>query len=328
MGNLISVIIPVYNVSDYLERCVDSAINQTYKNLEIILVDDGSTDNSPIICDNYAKKNENIKVYHKKNGGLSDARNYGLEKSKGEYIYFLDSDDWIEEDTIKNLYNALCDVKADVSIGKIYFCGKEEDLNKFTDINNYLMMNSVETITEMAKGDNFAFFAPNKLYKKILFKDIIFPIGKKYEDIYTIYKVVDRAKKIVYTPNAKYAYFQREDSITHLSFSRAQMDWVYAIKEVIDFSKKYNNSTLDKALLAQLMFASVSLLNKLNTSTSPNDNSFLNYEIMMKKIIRDNLLRYLFLFSNGKCSSAKYKVACLMIVFNYPLYKRLINKYL
>lgn len=324
MGNLISVIIPVYNVSDYLERCVDSAINQTYKNLEIILVDDGSTDNSPIICDNYAKKNENIKVYHKKNGGLSDARNYGLEKSKGEYIYFLDSDDWIEEDTIKNLYNALCDVKADVSIGKIYFCCKEEDLNKFTDINNYLMMNSVETITEMAKGDNFAFFAPNKLYKKILFKDIIFPIGKKYEDIYTIYKVIDRAKKIVYTPNAKYAYFQREDSITHLSFSRAQMDWVYAVLEVIQFSKKYNNKDLNNALIAQLMYASVSLINKIISCNKYH--AFKQERDYLITLIRRNTLKYILFSQKGKSFSLKYKSACILITLNFYLYKRIFLK--
>ena len=135
MEELISVVVPVYNVEKYIDKCINSIINQTYKNLEIILVDDGSPDNCGNICDEYAKKDNRIIVIHKENGGLSDARNTGIEVSKGKYITFIDSDDYISDNYVSFLYNLIIEYKADISIGKHYVLYENGEINTATGMN-------------------------------------------------------------------------------------------------------------------------------------------------------------------------------------------------
>lgn len=212
---LVSIIVPVYNVERYIHRAIDSIISQSYKNLEIILVDDGSLDNCPHICDEYALKDNRIKVIHKKNGGLSDARNVGIDIINGEYITFVDSDDYIATNAIERLIQEIrvqntdalcCSYYLIDSNGEIYDCRKCEKNFKYTG-------------TDAAKlliNDLFPYnFAWAKLYKKKLFEGIRFPVGRLYEDIATIYKVISKADSVYCMTDCLYYYERgREGNIT------------------------------------------------------------------------------------------------------------------
>ena len=213
--DLISIIVPVYNVEKYLIRCIESIINQTYKNIEIILVDDGSTDNSSKICDEYKNKDKRIKVIHKINGGLSSARNRGLDIAKGKYIGFVDSDDYISPNMYEILYKELIDNKSDIVVCNF---DRKEDFNFV--INNYKVkkLNNINVIKENIKNDiNYNIYiddyAWNKLYKKELFKNIRYPIGKYFEDIGTTFKLLSNSKSVIYIDCILYKYIKRTDSI-------------------------------------------------------------------------------------------------------------------
>lgn len=209
----ISVIIPIYNVENYLKRCIDSVINQTYKNLEIILVDDGSKDNCGKICDEYAKVDSRIQVIHKINGGLSDARNAGLKVATGDYIYYIDSDDYIDNDMLEIMKKNLEKYNADISICGIY---KECENGNYTLKRNNVIeiMNSKEALIKLNSFSSFDMAVWNKLYKKYIVDGIEFPFGKKSEDYFVMYQYFDRASNIVVIPESKYHYIQRENSIS------------------------------------------------------------------------------------------------------------------
>lgn len=204
---LISIIIPIYNVESYLRRCLDSIIKQTYTYLEIILVDDGSPDGCPKICDEYATIDNRITVIHKKNGGLSDARNAGLDICKGDYISFVDSDDWINERYIETLLNHALKEDADIVIGE----NSRTKSNKKTEIHTF---SSKKALLHLFKKNHLAFTVSwGKLYKKKLFYFLRFPLGKYHEDEFTTYILFYNSKKIVYSSEILYYYYQRENSI-------------------------------------------------------------------------------------------------------------------
>lgn len=210
---LISIIIPVYNVEKYLGKCIESIINQTYNNLEIILVNDGSKDGSKDICEAYKKKDKRIIVVNKENGGLSDARNSGIKIAKGKYIGFVDSDDYIDKDMYKVLYNDIVSNEADIAIcnyKKIY----ENDLINVEDkFNNTEIYNKVDAIRLLITGEKINDYAWNKLYKKELFENIKYPVGKNMEDMGTTYKLFEIAERITYNEYIGYYYLQRNNSI-------------------------------------------------------------------------------------------------------------------
>lgn len=234
MNDLISIIIPVYNVEKYVEKCVNSALKQTYQNLEIILIDDGSTDNSGKICEKLSSNDNRIKVFHKKNGGLSDARNYGIERATGNYIMFIDSDDWIENDTVElSLAKAIKD-KADIvifGISKDYDNGKKKV--RIPTVSG--IYNSEESIALLNSFKCFDVSACNKFYNIKLFGNIRFPVGKLCEDFYTIYLLFSKANKITVLNEAKYHYFQRANSITRNK--KVNMDHYYASLEQLNYIK-------------------------------------------------------------------------------------------
>lgn len=249
MKPLISIIIPVYNVEQYLHRCVDSVLNQTYKNLEIILVNDGSPDNCPFICDEYAKKDKRIIVVHKENGGLSSARNAGLEIVQGEYISFIDSDDWIHENYIEILYKNLHEKKADISICNFLEIADEED--PIINISNKLrIFNNIEALHELYGALYIQFVVSwAKLFKKYLFEELRFPNGKVHEDEFTSYKLLYNAKKIVYSNDQLYYYYQSKDSITRSGFKlKNKLDVLEAYEEqALYFEKNHNKEFSLKA---------------------------------------------------------------------------------
>lgn len=211
MKDLISIIIPIYNMENYLRSCLDSVVNQSYDNLEIILVDDGSTDSSSKICIEYANKDKRIKYYKKENGGLSSARNYGLDNCNGEYVGFVDSDDIISLDMFKILYTNLIKTKADLSICEVV---RFKEYPKFVINNEYKIYDRIDILKIILEDKIICNFAVNKLYKKAIIKDIRYPIGKVQEDVGTTYKFIKNAKKIVYTSDQLYGYYSRDNSIS------------------------------------------------------------------------------------------------------------------
>ena len=216
MKPLLTVVIPVYNVEKYLKRCVESVLVQEWHNYDILLVDDGSTDSSPQICDDYAKVYDFISVIHKKNGGLSEARNTGILHAKGEYVYFPDSDDWIETDTFLALAEVLESQKFDIISFNREFV-KDEDDAIVSDSLVTQVFEGKDAFVQMLKHSYITGFANDKIYRKSLFIDnnILFPKGKYYEDLGTNYKLFLSAKK-VYATNQKYYHYliDNPDSIT------------------------------------------------------------------------------------------------------------------
>lgn len=215
MEELISVIVPVYNVEKYIKKCIESIINQTYNNLEIILVDDGSTDKSGKICDEYAMVDKRISVIHKENGGLSDARNCGIDVAKGKYIAFVDSDDFIDLKMYEILYNNLVKNNADISICKPYLFEKYNEVVEAKEAEVVTVWEKKDFYTKMYDDYLMTVVAWNKLYKREIFENIRYPKGKKIEDAAIIHYVLEKCEKIALTNLELYFYYQRDDSIMH-----------------------------------------------------------------------------------------------------------------
>ena len=229
---LVSVIVPVYKVESYLHRCVDCILAQTYANLEIILVDDGSPDNCGKICDEYAQKDKCIKVIHKKNGGLSDARNAGLDIAMGEYITFVDSDDWIHFQYVEILLNNL--TKADVDISTCSFVRTPEKMLMDSKVSesSYHIYSSEKAIEQTLYQNRLDNSAWGKLYKKELFNGLRFTVGRLYEDLDFFYKIYDRAVRLVHTDAVLYYYYYRTDSIMGV-FNRKRLDVLDITDEIV-----------------------------------------------------------------------------------------------
>ena len=247
MEPLISVIVPVYNVEKYLEQCVESIRNQSYTNLEIILVDDGSPDNCPVMCDRFAEVDERIRVMHKENGGLSDARNAGIGQATGQYIVFVDSDDWIHQDMISILCQALVENGADISTCEYQKVNEDTKLSfneKKVDL-KYIVYNKKEAMEkwlyQKMKGMVWAMLIPKQLCESTLF-----PKGRLYEDNFVIYKYFWNAHRIVYISNPLYYYRNNPNGSMNRSFTFQMLDEVDGIDEIIDFLS-INSSDLLKA---------------------------------------------------------------------------------
>lgn len=209
----VSVIVPVYNVEPYLRKCLDSILAQTYQNLEIILVDDGSTDKSGTICDEYAGRDDRIHVIHKENGGVSSARNAGLTAADGEYIGWVDADDWIEPDMYAYLLSCILRYGADIAI-----CSRKEEYRKrsvFRGWDEERMLNKEEALGLLLENDVLQNFLWDKLWRRDLYRGIVFPEGRTFEDIAVMHRLFERAEGVICLPEAKYHYFQREGSIVN-----------------------------------------------------------------------------------------------------------------
>ena len=209
---LISIVVPIYNVENYLRMCLDSIQNQTYQNFECLLINDGSPDNSADICREYVAKDSRFRYFEKENGGLSSARNYGIDRAEGSFITFVDSDDWLEHDALDRLYDALKKENADISIGR-YNCYDESRCQYlFYDSNPDDSLEVIEGkeiihregVEEMRNGNWTVAYL--KLFKRELLQDLPFPIGKITEDTYWTWKVLLRASKVVYLNRCIYWY--------------------------------------------------------------------------------------------------------------------------
>lgn len=236
---VISVIVPIYNVEPYLRECVDSIVAQTYANLEILLVDDGSPDKCPEICDEYAEKDNRIKVIHQKNGGLAHARNVGIANSSGEYLTFIDSDDYVSNDYVESLYKGIAGFGADISIASFYPFKDNEVCQLTSELCVYEIIskeNAIRRYCSINARCSMPFIsACNKIYRKSLFDGIEFPKGKLYEDAFTTYKFIDRAEKVVYSKTQLYYYRLNPQSIQGQSFKEKHIEMVEAFRSGLDY---------------------------------------------------------------------------------------------
>lgn len=231
----ISIIIPIYNSMPYLEACIESVKSQTYKNIEIILVDDGSTDESYQYCDMVAKSDSRVLVIHKKNGGLSSARNAGIKIASGKYITFLDSDDYLSTDFVKKTLKLCQNNDAEIAILNMKYIVENEAEEINDEVNHkQLIFDSENAIKESLIQKRYTCSAPGKIYQKDLFKEIEFPEGNLSEDLAICHVVLDEANRIVYSYEYGYYYRQHAESIMHV-FNERRMDALKWALEIEDF---------------------------------------------------------------------------------------------
>ena len=249
MNKLVSIVVPVYNVENYLEECVESLRNQSYKELEIILVDDGSTDRCGEICDQYSTKDSRIIVYHKENGGLSDARNYGIDRAHGELLGFVDSDDYVDSGMIAGMVSSLVQEDADIAIcgyKKVY---KNVILNKTPPARSYTR---AQALYQLLRGIDFQDHVWAMIFRTELWEGIRFPKGKLYEDVRTTYKLFMKANKIISISECFYNYRQRGSSIVKRDFNSGKLQCLEAEEELLnvpEFSDKQYRNCIEKRLL-------------------------------------------------------------------------------
>lgn len=315
---LITVIIPVYNVKPYLSKCIESVIKQSYKNLEIILVDDGSDDGSFSVCKEFSKKDNRIKLYHTENLGLSHARNVGLDHASGEYIIFVDSDDYIRKDMISTMVSkgedadlVICNYEkvlsdSDKKIPQDAKCLKDDNWNFKQFWEHYYLENL----------GIFCCVAWNKLYKKELFKDIRYPIDKIHEDEYIINDIIGRCNRIRVIKNSLYYYVQRKDSIMHASY-KGCFDGAEAFLNRCNSFEKYG---LTKVLEKNLDYIPTELIMGLEEMKGQR-NAKIRYELLrekynffLKKYLKENFSIKLYL-----------KKYMLIVPTFYSLYEKIRN---
>lgn len=249
---LISVIVPVYKVDKYLDRCIESIVGQTYSSLEIILVDDGSPDQSPAMCDDWAKKDNRIRVLHKKNGGLSDARNVGLAAATGELIGFIDSDDWIEKSFFECLYQAMIETGADVAECATAYDTEDGTLIRIRKEAPASLLERKETLRRLILEDGVYQTVWNKLYRREIVREVAFVLGKCNEDDFWTYQVLDRGKKLAIVEAPLYHYLQRDTSIIGAGYNLQRLDGLEARFQRMEYLQKYDE--LDKLTCQQFIF--------------------------------------------------------------------------
>ena len=248
MKDLISIIIPVYNVEKYLSNCIDSVINQTYTNIEILLINDGSTDNSQKICEEYTNIDKRIILINKENGGLSDARNMGIINANGKYITFIDSDDTVKENYIEYLYKLLLKYKTNMSIAAYSVISNKKIINigqGYKEEN----FNTKDCLDRLLCEKGFTVSSCAKLYNKSLFNNIRYPKGKLCEDNGTTYQLIMKCEKVAYGNDSIYNYYKRENSIMTSKFNMKKLDLIeLSDKMCDDIEEKYSElkNSIDK----------------------------------------------------------------------------------
>lgn len=317
MERLISVIIPVYNGENWLDRCVDAVINQTYKNLEIVIIDDGSTDTTPEMCERYCKLDSRVKVIHRQNGGLADARNAGIEYSSGEYITFVDSDDYITPDCVEYLAGLISTYGCDMSIcTHTVFCINEREISYENDREG--VMTAEEALREILYHGIVDLSVWGKLYKRELFDCIKYPYGKFYEDTGTTYLLINAAKKVAYGGRSKYHYILREDSMTNAKFTTRKMDLLEMTDRMCNFISEHYPS-LRSAALRRSVYARFSTLNQMIREAG--------YRTERRKIVKF-IRKHSREVLRDKNIPKRDRIALNLIRLGYPLYHTVWRMYL
>ena len=313
MNGFVSIIVPVYNVAQYLDRCLTSLANQTYQNIEIILVDDGSTDNSGTLCDVWQTRDDRIKVYHKSNGGLSDARNYGMQRATGDYICFVDSDDWIDLKYIEVMLGALVDTGSDIAQCD-YLCtdGIEPVPDNRQTVCGSNVFEGKECFRRFLSND-FSVIVCDKLYRTSILKDQPFLKGVYHEDESWTYKIFSKVQKACRLNYIGYYYYQRHGSIIHTKPSVKRItDAFVAGKDRIDFIELHYPEYASIGY-SKMMYTCMYLFNEIKRSDIPQKHTLQEdlisyFRIILKKYLKrrqyqKEMWRFLFfrLFPNHYC---------------------------
>ena len=271
---MISVIVPVYNVEDYLHYAMESLENQTYKDMEVLLVDDGSSDGSGLLCDQYAQQYDWVTSYHKVNGGLSDARNYGVLKAKGDWITFLDPDDYLEPYALELLAELQGRTQADMVSGKVEPTAYYHRYQNFhldqIDLDQVKVYDKAKALTEMLYGDLVTVSACGKLYRKELLEKAPFPKGRIYEDLYVISEHLNHAQSVALFHLPIYHYYHRPGSITASAFTPKQYEFYEAIdhlKEVVNATYP-ESSELQEAIISRFFTGSLLIFTMIHDGNS------------------------------------------------------------
>lgn len=315
---LITVIIPVYMVEKYLNRCVDSVLHQTYRDLEIFLVDDGSTDNCGVICDEYAQIDERVRVIHKENGGLSDARNAALDIANGEFIVFIDSDDYVSKYYVENLYHAISKENADMAFSWFEHVFEDDQRKTIPSAcidDTLVIYNDHDCMEKLLYQDDVEASAWGKMYRRKIFCDLRYPKGKLYEDIPVTCRAIYLSEKIAVIKNVDYYYFQRKSSIQNANFNCRKMDAIAHMDDIYSFIReKYP----DLVSAAKCRYFSV-VCNILFQIDS--DEYMTEKEILWKKI---KLYRKDVLFNNK--ARKKARAAALLSYGGYAVIRAMYKK--
>lgn len=314
----ISVIVPVYKVEKYLARCVDSILGQTFRDLEVLLVDDGSPDRCGALCDAYAGKDSRVRVLHKENGGLSDARNAGIDAARGEWLAFVDSDDYIDPDMYAFLYEAATREEACVATCGLY----DQYANRHVERpagGYYRVTDAVEAVRIVLEAKITSVTVVNKLYRRELFEGLRFRKGKTAEDAFIMVDLLSRAERIVITNEPKYCYFHRENSITTSPFNPRDLDAVEAYEYNARRALELSNSLADAVLLRRC-WARFYVLDKLMVSDEPLDHPLVKeYRAFLKEnlgfILKSSV------FTKGR------KLAALVLMVSTGWYRRIVTRY-
>lgn len=314
---VITVIVPIYNVEKFLPRCIDSILNQSYEKFELLLIDDGSSDKSGIICNEYRKKDSRIKVIHQENKGVSYSRNIGVKHASGDYISFVDSDDIIKRDYLEYLLYLIQKFHCKISVCDFQIFRYIDEIRD--EKGNREALFSVKDVLESMLYDDIYFISPwGKLYERSLFKNITYPEGKIYEDIATTYKLYCKVDNVACGYQKKYLYYTRDESLTKKKFSIDQFHYIESTKQMTeDIVRLYPD--LKEGAIVKNVHAYFSTYCRLINSDE-------NYEQKKKEIltfIKQN--RWIVL--KNKKAIKKDKFAVIVLIFGENVFKKIWNFY-
>lgn len=317
MKPIISIIVPIYNVEKYLPRCIESILNQSFKEFELILVNDGSLDNSGEICDIYASKDDRVKVIHKKNGGVSSARNVGVSAANGEYIGFVDPDDYIDKEMYYKLYRLCIDNDSNIAICRFNreINGKLQNIGSTEEI---IELNNIEAMNELFKGNLYRFSLCNKLFSNKCFNNVYFPERRIHEDLSTTYKLFANSRKAIYINYCGYIYVRRENSILTSTYSEKRLQAFIGWDEIIDFMSRNYSELIEQVIATFIYWCMDNISYILNQVDDYND---------VKKClntIRIYTIKYHLYIKQNKILSLKYKLK--VIIFNLNIYLLILQR--
>ncbi|WP_314354940.1 glycosyltransferase family 2 protein [uncultured Granulicatella sp.] len=315
MNELISVIVPVYNVEKYLRKAVQSIQNQSYKNLEIMLINDGSTDSSGDICDELAASDSRIVVIHKKNGGVSTARNEAQKLAKGNYVIYVDSDDYIHEEMIQSLYEQLIAENADVSSCSVMNVYQNSQTPQCSDENLYFVYNQEEFLREYLIGQRVQGTLGNKLIRKEITDQLEFPVGKIYEDAYYHLQLVQVAKKYVVHTKPYYYYYHRNQSLTTNPYHERDLVYLDVYQKFYDLVQQQYPRIINEAFF-RLSYAYFYIFDKMILES--------DFEkINQFKLVRDYLKKNAIQIAKNTIFQKGRRIAALALKINVHLYRQL-----
>lgn len=318
----LTVAVPVYNVENYLKRCLDSLIDNQIENYEILLVDDGSTDRSGNICDEYAEKYDFIRVIHQKNKGLAEVRNVCIQNARGEYISFIDSDDFIGKDCYSHLFELVEQYDADILCYGVIdlYEGIQEKVYNINNCEEIITeLTAQQAVEEMLLPKHVDVITCNKIIRLSLYHNIKYPSGKLYEDMFTNYKVIAKANKVVSTNYKYYYYFHREGSIGRMKFNPKTMDLAFAVNEVFTFGKNFCEKPINNLIVGKLFWNIVVVNFMIKSETYNRD-----YITEIQKFGHQN---WNIILSNKYINTTR-KIQILLFSYCFNLYKVIYKKYI